>query len=395
MRPLALGVLLRRAEWSRRLLDAVPEGVEPGAFDLAQRQQLLGYPDPEVRARARQVLQVREADPERRAVVERYLPLVRPHPGDPEAGRPLFEQLCASCHHLGALGQGAGPNLAMLVDRDAEQLLVAILDPNRAVEDRYRSFTVETRDGEIYTGLVLSESANSFTLMEISGAERTVLRADVAEMTADGRSLMPEGFEHAMRPEQLADLIAFIQQQGAPSKRFPGNQPRPVTVGERGEFLLPAAAAAIYGETLVFEAQCQNLGFWASANDRAVWELQVERPGRYAVWLDYACADATAGNLFVLRTGETWLAAEVPGTGTWDDYRTTHFGELDLPAGLVRLTLAPAAAPSQYLMDLRAVRLVPVSVTSSDNASRAAEPQSAGISGTPARATSASGNRLR
>lgn len=360
-RAAVLGTLLRRPEWTRRLLDAVPEIVRPADIGLAERHQLLAHLDSRLRERAQALLQPRPLNPERQVVVAQYLPRVRAHRGDAEAGLPLFDQFCASCHRLGSLGRGAGPNLAMLVDKTDEQLLTAILDPNRAVEDRYRAFTVETRDGEIYSGMVLSESANSLTLMEASGAERTLLRADVAEMSAGGLSLMPEGFEQSLSPEQLADLLALIRERSAPPKSFPGNQPRLLTADERGEFRLPAAAAAVYGDTLVFEGQHQNLGFWGSPNDRAVWEIQVERPGRYAVWLDFACADATAGNLFVLRAGEATLTAAVPGTGTWDDYREEKFGQLELPAGLLRVVLAPARAPTQYLMDLRGVRLAPAS----------------------------------
>lgn len=74
---------------------------------------------------------------------------------------------------------------------------------------------------------------------------------------------------------------------------------------------------------------------------------------------DIFYAADTDGDVFLLRAGEYTLTAPVPGTGTWDHYREEKFGEPELPAGLMRVVIAPAQPPAQYLMDLRTLRLVP------------------------------------
>ena len=38
-----------------------------------------------------------------------------------------------------------------------------------------------------------------------------MLRADIAEEKPSGRSLMPEGLETVLKPQDVADLIAWIK----------------------------------------------------------------------------------------------------------------------------------------------------------------------------------------
>lgn len=38
-----------------------------------------------------------------------------------------------------------------------------------------------------------------------------MLRADIASQQASGHSLMPEGLEAALKPQDVADLIAYLR----------------------------------------------------------------------------------------------------------------------------------------------------------------------------------------
>ena len=58
--------------------------------------------------------------------------------------------------------------------------------------------------------MLVAETANSITLRSANG-EETILRADLAQLTSSGLSLMPEGFEKIFTPQDLADLIAFVR----------------------------------------------------------------------------------------------------------------------------------------------------------------------------------------
>src|SRR5439155_3181331 len=120
-----------------------------------------------------------------------------------------------------------------------------------------------------------------------------------------------------------------------------------------GSLLLPATAAEIYGATLVFEPQYRNLGYWSSADDHAIWTVQVPKAGKYEVWIDYACDNGNAGTSFAIDADAGSVTATVAGTGNWDTYRKIKIGTLTLAAGDQRLTMRPAAPIKGAMIDLR------------------------------------------
>jgi putative heme-binding domain-containing protein len=133
--------------------------------------------------------------------------------GDAGHGVALFRQHCAACHRLGGDGRAVGPDLGMITDKSVDTLLAAILDPNQAVEARYVSYTAMTREDREVGGIIVTETASGITLRSGDGREETLLRADLKELTSSGLSLMPEGFEQVLRPQDMADLIAALTTQ--------------------------------------------------------------------------------------------------------------------------------------------------------------------------------------
>jgi putative heme-binding domain-containing protein len=101
----------------------------------------------------------------------------------------------------------------MITDKSVDTLLAAILDPNQAVEARYVSYTAMTREDREVGGIIVTETASGITLRSGDGREETLLRADLKELTSSGLSLMPEGFEQVLRPQDMADLITALTTQ--------------------------------------------------------------------------------------------------------------------------------------------------------------------------------------
>lgn len=90
-----------------------------------------------------------------------------------------------------------------------DQIIESILDPNRAVEQRYAVQTVSTKDGKDHIGLILEENGNNITL-RTGIATELILIKNIARRTSTNKSLMPDGLESALEPQDVADLIAFI-----------------------------------------------------------------------------------------------------------------------------------------------------------------------------------------
>jgi hypothetical protein len=88
--------------------------------------------------------------------------------------------------------------------------------------------------------------------------------------------------------------------------------------------------------------------------------MRVERAGVFTVYMDYACADSSAGNSFVLTAAGERIAGTIPATGAdWSEYKQIKIGELHLDAGQHHVTLAPRGKVQNALLDLRAIAFAP------------------------------------
>src|SRR5262249_6838860 len=152
-----LDVLLQRPDWVPALLAAL-EKKQVLAVDIAaaQRQRMLNQPDRKLRARAEKLL-AGAVSADRQKVVDSYRGALK-MAGDAGKGKAVFAKSCSSCHRLAGAGNDVGPDLAALSSKSAEYLLIAILDPNRAVEARYLAYRAELRDGRVLTGLLAAET---------------------------------------------------------------------------------------------------------------------------------------------------------------------------------------------------------------------------------------------
>jgi putative heme-binding domain-containing protein len=131
--------------------------------------------------------------------------------GNPAHGLQVYQQNCSICHRLQNQGNELGPDLATVSTKPMEVLLIAILDPNQAVEARYLAYSAATADGREATGLLVAETPTSITLRLAGGMEQVFLKQELKELKASRMSLMPEGLEKAISPQDMADLIAAIR----------------------------------------------------------------------------------------------------------------------------------------------------------------------------------------
>lgn len=131
--------------------------------------------------------------------------------GDPARGKEHFDTLCGICHQLRGAGHAVGPDLGMATSKPVDWLLAAILDPNQVIEARYRVWTLSLTSGETLTGLIAIETANNLVLRLPGGVDRAVLRSDITKLEPQPLSLMPEGFESALPPPAMADLLQWLR----------------------------------------------------------------------------------------------------------------------------------------------------------------------------------------
>src|SRR6185295_18373627 len=127
--------------------------------------------------------------------------------GEAVRGREVYRKLCVGCHRHGKEGKDVGPDLSTVKQRTPEELLVAILDPNREVNPQFVAVRIKTTSDQILDGLIASENATSVTLKRQEGLVDTILRINIDKLVRSTLSLMPEGLEKTVDPQQMADLI--------------------------------------------------------------------------------------------------------------------------------------------------------------------------------------------
>jgi len=166
--------------------------------------------DPAVAALAQKLFG--QADADRAAIVARYSEALSTRPGDPVAGQAVFNKAaCITCHQRDGLGVAVGPSLNDVSNKPPVAILTDILDPNRAVEERWIPLSLTTHDGAILVGLVQSEDASAIVLSLPGGTTNTIPRNDISTSASLGISLMPVGLEAAISTEEMIDLVAFLK----------------------------------------------------------------------------------------------------------------------------------------------------------------------------------------
>ncbi|MCS7167167.1 MAG: c-type cytochrome [Gemmatales bacterium] len=205
----ALERLLRNKEAAPWLLNALENGIiQPGDLDSRRRQQLLDALPQELRVRAEKTLG--RLSP-RQEVFRAYRDALQLKP-NPNRGSELFAQHCAQCHQRNGQGIAVGPNLDDARGRTPEQLLEDILHPNAAVAPNYMTYIAETKNGQIFTGILISENEHYIVLLRAQGVREEIRRHDLVEIRALPVSLMPENWEQSLSKQDLADLIAWLRQ---------------------------------------------------------------------------------------------------------------------------------------------------------------------------------------
>jgi uncharacterized repeat protein (TIGR03806 family) len=169
--------------------------------------------------------------PEIRDLFERFLPeekrikrlgaVVRPEqilalPGDVERGKKLFFDAagvqCKNCHRIAGKGQEVGPDLDQIGKKyDRAQILDNILFPSKQIEEKYLTWVLETKKGQVHQGLLVSRDAKKVVLKDATNKLIEVSVEDVDTLVSQQKSLMPELLLRDLTAEQVADLTAFLR----------------------------------------------------------------------------------------------------------------------------------------------------------------------------------------
>lgn len=139
--------------------------------------------------------------------------------GNPKNGEKLFfEQtaalggVCATCHAVKDKGGQIGPNLTTVgANYKRADLIVSIFEPSKTIALGFDQVMIETSSGEVVSGSLRSETGDALTIVDAAGQSRSVKKADVKKKTDLHVSLMPPGLTQGLKPEEFADLLAYLE----------------------------------------------------------------------------------------------------------------------------------------------------------------------------------------
>lgn len=149
---------------------------------------------------------------------ERLVQMALARSGNAEHGRKVLEDveksLCLKCHRLGERGERIGPELTGIGSRFARITIIeAILEPSRSIAPSFESLAVALKDGRVLNGVRVAETAQVLTLGDQEGRQQTIAKADIETVAHQAKSIMPDGLEKRLSPQEFLDLVAYLSSQ--------------------------------------------------------------------------------------------------------------------------------------------------------------------------------------
>lgn len=120
---------------------------------------------------------------------------------------------CARCHAIGDEGGRVGPDLSEVGRlHPRSYILRSILKPSEEIAEGYSGVSLETAKGPL-EGYINRETPTEIQFVTSEGKTLLIQKKDVKNRRQRATSGMPEELEKALNPRELADLVAYLEDQ--------------------------------------------------------------------------------------------------------------------------------------------------------------------------------------
>ena len=143
----------------------------------------------------------------------------------------------------------------------------------------------------------------------------------------------------------------------------PAPEGGPIVQQASGEILLRSGDATTHSVMMRYEPATNKncLGYWVTPSDWAHWDFTVTTPGTFDVEVWQGCGNGNGGSDVVVEVGGEKLPFVVEETGHFQNFVPRRIGRVTLAAaGKQTLAIKPQRKQAAAVMDIRKVRLVPV-----------------------------------
>ncbi len=214
-RPQVMSMLVSRASFAQHMLAAIRDGKIPRS-DLSayQVRQIHSLGDPQLSQLVGEVWgEVRETSEQKQSAIDSFKTTLSPDAqvnADKRNGRALFVKHCQNCHRLYGEGAKIGPDLTGANRGNLDYLLSNIVDPSGVVDKDYRMTILLTDDDRIINGLVTEETDRTISVQTATEL-LTFDKDSIQSRKITEKSPMPDGLLDTLSPEQVRDLIGYLQ----------------------------------------------------------------------------------------------------------------------------------------------------------------------------------------
>ncbi len=191
-------------EWAEA--NAYDPDLEPAIISA-----LLSSSNREVAARGYELFPVARAKDDR--PVPKISELIR-QKGEAMRGKTVFEEAgtCIKCHIVNEVGTEVGPDLSQIGSKlSRTAMFESILFPSAGISHGYENWTVQTIDGSLITGLLVSETGAEVKIKNKDGIVQTIQVADIEAKKKQQLSLMPEDLHKEITVQELVDIVEYMQ----------------------------------------------------------------------------------------------------------------------------------------------------------------------------------------
>ncbi|MBL6707481.1 MAG: discoidin domain-containing protein [Planctomycetaceae bacterium] len=204
------------------LLQADPKTLELASQQLAAHKvEIAGLPTVATTAskgEPEMAIELAKADPNDPNLIANLSPEIATYralntEGDAKRGEPLFrKQACVACHTTANGQTPKGPHLVDIGKRYKKaELVESILNPAAKIAQGFDTYLFVMDSGKIVTGFVSGESADEVQVRQTNGIAMSLKKDDIEIRQQKKESMMPVGIANNLTPEQLADLVAYLQ----------------------------------------------------------------------------------------------------------------------------------------------------------------------------------------
>jgi len=146
----------------------------------------------------------------------RPLPVIRDlarGTGTLDRGRQVFQTTgtCAKCHQVRGDGKQVGPDLSEIGGKlSREALFESILYPSAGISHSYETYVAELHDGNVVTGLLVSETDEVVEIKNNEGLVSRLARAEIEHLAKQPVSLMPADLHQSLTEQDLIDVVEYL-----------------------------------------------------------------------------------------------------------------------------------------------------------------------------------------